>query len=368
MAKVIEINDIQDLRAYGYFWNQLFAKTPHATFFQTLEWLETYWKFFGEKKKLRVLLVQVDCQMIGILPLVEQTEHTHAGPVRVLTYPLDAWGPFFGPIGDQPTATLYAGLQHLAHTSRTWDMLDFRWIESEVDRGRTVSAMNCQSLTPVSLPWKPSYAMELPADFDEYLTTRSPKFRATIRRAIRKAEQDGAVAERYRPEVDRNRPFCPNEKLYDECVQLARRTWQGGSSTGTTISHEQTAAYFHECFIKASRLGMLDLMTLRHQDRLIAFGYNFHHQGRLLGLRMGYEPDCKRLSPGIALMGMQIRDSIERGDTLIDLGTDHHDIKARWTNRTLESQRACHYSRFSVQANILRWGHWLKYRGNPAAA
>ncbi|PQO38171.1 GNAT family N-acetyltransferase [Blastopirellula marina] len=368
MANVIEINDVRDLRAYSYFWRQLFAQTPHATFFQTLDWLETYWQFFGKQKKLRVLLVQVDCQIIGILPLIEQTESTHAGPVRVLTYPLDAWGPFFGPIGSQPAATLYAGLQYLAGTSRTWDMLDLRWIESEIDRGRTISAMRCQALTPVSLPWKPSYAMELAEDFDTYLATRTPKFRATIRRAIRKAEQAGAVAERYRPAIDRQRPFCPNEQLYDECVQLAKRTWQGGSSTGTTISHQQTAAYFRECFIKAARLGMIDLMALRHDGRLIAFSYNFHHQGRLLGLRMGYEPDCKRLSPGTALIGMQIRDSIQRGDNLIDLGTDHYDIKSRWTNRTLPSQRVCHYSRFSLQANVLRWGHWLKYRKTAAAA
>ncbi|PQO29675.1 GNAT family N-acetyltransferase [Bremerella cremea] len=368
MAKVIEINDIRDLGAYRYFWNQLFAQTPHGTFFQTLDWLETYWHFFGEGKKLCVLLVQVDCQMIGILPLVEQIEYTHAGPVRVLTYPLDAWGPFFGPIGSQPTATLYAGLQYLAGAARSWGMLDFRWIEPELDRGRTFTAMRCQTLSPVTLPWKPTYAIELPDDFDEYLETRTSKFRASVRRAIRRVEQAGIVAERYRPEIDRTRPFCPNEKLYQECVALAKRTWQGSSTNGTTISHQQTAAYFHECFIKASRLGMLDLMTLRQNERLIAFSYNFHHQGRVLGLRVGYEPDCQQLSPGIAMMGLQIRDSIERGDSIIDLGSDHYDVKARWINRTLESQRVCHYSRYSLQANILRWGHWLKYRQAGAAA
>ncbi|RCS54561.1 GNAT family N-acetyltransferase [Bremerella cremea] len=367
MAKVIEINDIHALGAYRYSWNQLFAQTSHATFFQTLNWLETYWQFYGDNKKLRVLIAQVGGQVIGILPLVEQTESTHAGSVRVLTYPLAAWGPFFGPIGGQPTATLYTCLQYLAGTSRTWDMLDFRWVETEIDRGRTFSAMRCQAFTPVILPGKPSYAIELPTDFENYLASRTPKFRAAIRRAVRKAEQDGVVAERYRPVSDRQSPIPPNETLYEECVQLAKRTWQGSSSTGTTISHEQTAAYFHECFIQAARLRMIDLMTLRYQDRLVAFSYNFHHQGRVLGIRMGYEPDCKHHSPGVALMGMQIRDSIERGDQLFDLGSDYPEIKAPWINRTLESQRICHYSGFSVLANVLRWGHWLKYRRAHAA-
>ena len=366
MANVIEVNRIEDLRAYAYFWDRLFRKTPHGTFFQTLDWLETYWKFFGHDKKLRVLLVQVDSEIIGILPLVEQKETTHAGPVRVLTYPLDAWGPFFGPIGSEPTATLYTAIRYLAATSQCWDLFDLRWIEAEVDRGRTLTAMRCHGLTPVALPWQESYAIDLPDSFDDYLATRSPKFRATIRRAIRKAEGEGIVQERYRPDADKTDSFSPNEELYDQCVALARRTWQGGSSTGTTISHAETAEYFRECFVKASRRGMLDLMTLRRNGELIAFCYNLHHQGRLLGLRMGYEPDCKRLSPGVTLLGMQIRDSIERGDRQIDLGSEHADVKKRWINRTLTSQRTCHYSRLSVQAQVLRWGHWLKYRSAAA--
>lgn len=366
MASVIEVNRIEDLRAYAYFWNRLFLKTPHATFFQTLDWLETYWKFFGQNKKLRVLLVQVDSEIVGILPLVEQKETTHAGPVRVLTYPLDAWGPFFGPISGEPTATLYTAFRYLANTSKSWDLFDLRWIEEEVDRGRTLTAMRCHGFTPVPLPWQTSYAIDLPDDFDAYLATRSPKFRATIRRAIRKAEQEGIYQERYRAVTDTARPFCPNEELYDQCVDLARRTWQGGSSTGTTISHEETAEYFRECFVKASRCGMLDLMTLKRDGKLIAFSYNHHHQGRLLGMRMGYEPDCKRLSPGVALLGMQIRDSIRRGDSQIDLGSEHGDVKKRWINRTLTSQRMCHYSGLSVQAQILRWGHWLKHRSAAA--
>ncbi|WP_158265228.1 GNAT family N-acetyltransferase [Blastopirellula marina] len=367
MANVIEVNRIEDLHAYALTWERLFRKTPHATFFQTLDWLQTYWKFYGQNKTLRVLLVQVESEIIGILPLVEQRETTHAGPVRVLTYPLDAWGSFFGPIGGEPTATLFSACRYLAATSKQWDLFDLRWIEPEVDRGRTFNAMRCHGFTTVPYTWQTSYAIDLPGNFDDYLATRTPKFRASIRRAIRKAQEAGIVQERYRPEVDATRPFSPNEELYDRCVELARRTWQGGSSSGTTISHAETAEFFRECFLKASQRGMLDLMTLRRDDELIAFSYNFCHQGRLLGMRMGYEPDCKRLSPGVTMLGMQIRDSIDRGDCRIDLGIDHPKAKERWSNKTLLSQRLCHYSRFSVQAQILRWGHWLKYRSAAAA-
>ena len=189
MAKVIEVNRIEELRSYAYFWNRLFDRTPNATFFQTLDWLETYWRFYGRGKKLRVLLVQVDANIEGILPLVEQVERTKAGQVRVVTYPLDNWAAFYGPIGSQPAATLYAGLQHLAASRGTWDMIDLRWINPDLDRGRTFHAMRCHGMKPMSMPWHTSYAIDLPQDFEAYLSTRSSKVRAMIRRTLRAADE-----------------------------------------------------------------------------------------------------------------------------------------------------------------------------------
>ena len=61
-----------------------------------------------------VLVVRADGRPLGILPLVVQRESTRVGRVRTLTYPLHDWGTFYGPIGPNPTATLLAGLRHVA--------------------------------------------------------------------------------------------------------------------------------------------------------------------------------------------------------------------------------------------------------------
>ncbi len=366
MSEVIEINEIEDLRGYEVFWNRLFRRTPNATFFQTLPWLETYWKFFGHGKKLRVLLLQVGCEIKGILPLVEQNERTKAGTLRTLNFPLDGWGPFYSPIGSEPTATWYAAMQYLQAIPRTWDMIDIRFVDPSVDRGRAFHAMRCQGMTPIAIPWNTSYGIALPDDFDDYLATRSSKFRATVRRTLRKGEQHGVTFHRYRPAPSVHAIEPSAIDLYDECVLLAKRTWQACSTTGTTISHPEAADYFRACFVKAAEMGMIDLVSLRQEDRMIAFGYNFHHQGNILGTRIGYERDSKQISPGTMMMGHQIRDSIERGDKLIDLGPEHYDIKSRWTNREMPSQRICHYAPLSLAANVLRMGHWWKY-GRPAA-
>ncbi len=110
MPDVLEVNRIDELAEYRPAWHSLMAKTPGATFFQSLEWLETFWRHNGQGKTLRVLIVSDRGNPIGILPLLVLREKTKVGPVRVLTYPLHDWGSTYGPIGADAATTLAAGL------------------------------------------------------------------------------------------------------------------------------------------------------------------------------------------------------------------------------------------------------------------
>ncbi len=116
MTRVTEIHCLEELAPYRLLWNALLPQTRGATFFQSFEWLETYWRHHGDRQRMRVLIVAADDRPIGILPLTVIRERTRLGTIRVLTYPLDGWGTFYGPIGPNPTATLWAGLRHLNAT------------------------------------------------------------------------------------------------------------------------------------------------------------------------------------------------------------------------------------------------------------
>src|SRR4051812_47442604 len=114
MYTVREINDPIRLGDLSEAWQALLPQTAGASFFHTLDWLETYWAHFGNKQRLRVMVVEDDNRAavnrtIGIVPLVVRARRGLA-TVRVLTYPLDDWGSFYGPIGPDPAAALHAAL------------------------------------------------------------------------------------------------------------------------------------------------------------------------------------------------------------------------------------------------------------------
>ncbi|TWT30079.1 GNAT family N-acetyltransferase [Blastopirellula retiformator] len=366
MTDVIEVNDISELVAYSAVWKTLFNRMPRATFFQTLPWLLAYWKNFGGQQRLRVLITYASGEPIGILPLIVRDERTRLGSFRVLTYPLADWGSFYGPIGPDGAATLAIGLRYIAQSPRDWDLLDLRWIEMDaVDRGRTANAFRLAGMTPLITPWKEVSMVDLPDSWEDYLKTRKTKFRQNVRRLMRRGELSGITFHRYRPAPSPAGSMDESWALLDECIDLAARSWQGASQTGTTLSHQGVRDYFHDSHEAATRLGMLDIGYLRQADRMVAFGYKYHHQGEVQAMRVGHDPELQTEGLGTLQYAHGLRDSIEVGDRRFDFGPNHLEVKANWRTSLATSYRVCYHSQWMLRAQALRWHRWLKFRRNP---
>ena len=70
--KIIEINTQKDFYALRDIWNETLELTNNDVF-STWEWLYTWWKYFGKKRKLLILLAKENEKIIGIAPLMIST-------------------------------------------------------------------------------------------------------------------------------------------------------------------------------------------------------------------------------------------------------------------------------------------------------
>ena len=145
--------------------------------------------------------------------------------------------------------------------------------------------------------------------------------------------------------------------LYDACVDIACASWQGKSTTGTTLSHGSVEQYFRDAHAQAARLGMLDLNLLTVNKRPVAFSYNYACQGKLIGVRRGHLREVAKHGVGNVLFVKMLRDSFQRGDRSLDLGTGTLNAKNRWCSRITESYRYTHYPLLSPRVQMLRLKH-----------
>lgn len=355
MINVREINSLEDLAAYRLVWKALFSETRNATFFQTYEWFEIFWKHYGEGRKMRVLIVSWNRKPIGILPFIIFSEETKVGVTRVLSWPLSEWGTFYSPIGPDPTITLRAGMQHIRETPRDWNLLDIRSTDEATDHRRTQLSMESAGFHPYRQLWGQAALIDFEGNWDTYWASRTKKWRRNFRKNKEQLEKHGELKHvRYRPDGATMGDDDPAWELFEDCLKVARNGWQGESTTGNTICHEDVEPFLRETHAAAARLGMLDLNVLYLDGEPIAFVYNYFCHGLLLGLRTGYDADYKKFGPGTVLFGMIIEESFHRGDQTYDLGVGLLDYKRYWSTRIVTSSRYTHFASTSLQAQVLR--------------
>ncbi len=356
LTHIIEINDVDELADYRLLWNALLARTPRASFFHTIDWLSAYWRHYGREQKLRVFVAYAAEQPIGILPLVVRSESTRLGKVRVLTYPLHDWGSFYSPIGSNPTATLLLGLGHVARGKRDWDLVDLRWInDTACDRKRTSMAMRVKDLPARRVEDKASAMIELAGSWDSYFAAKKSHWRTNYRRAERRVAEAGAVEHvRYRPLGASYDDADPRWDLYEICENLAAESWQGHSTTGTTLSHADIRAFLRDAHEAAARAGALDMNLLYIAGQPVAFNYAYHYQGYVFGLRMGFSSERAPDGAGTVLLGRMIKDSYDRRDTMFDLGAGYLECKRHFQTHTEQAVRYTHFPADDLRAQALR--------------
>ena len=364
MARIVEIQRIEELAQFRREWGALLDQTPGASFFQSLEWLEIYWRHYGLGLQLRVLAAMDKDRPVGILPLMVRCERSKVGQIRVLTFPLNDWGSFYGPIGPDPRLTLTLGMEHVRNTRRDWDILELRWQGAPgADPALARDAMLEAGFQAYATEWDRTAIVDLDGTWQSYWSSRKGAWLRRFRHAEHKLSEQGDLDYvHYRPKGMKFGDGSPRWDLYDACEDLAHRSWQGAASDGTTLSHESVRRFLREAHEAAAAAGAVDLNLLFLGGSPAAFVYGYHCRGYVYGLRRGFDSDRSREGAGNVLLGYTLRDCFEHGDSVYDMGVGSIESKRSFLTRTIPILRYSHYPPLALRTQVLRLKRWWQGR------
>jgi CelD/BcsL family acetyltransferase involved in cellulose biosynthesis len=364
MAEVCEINDIEELAGYRLAWNSWLATTPRAAFVNTFDWLENYWRHFGRDLRLRALVVRSSGVPIGILPLCIRSERHGLHSVRVLTYPLESWGSWYGPVGSNPAVTMLAALEHIRRSRRDWDSIDLpATAPPSHDSCRVARSLRVVGMLSRQTASETNSRVHFAGDWNDYLAHRPRKVRHEIRRVLRRVFGDAEVEYiRHRPAPAREGDGDPRWDLFAMCQQVALASWQATSTTGTALTHERVRHFLRDAHVIAARNGMVDMNLLLVDGRPAAFAYNYHFHGRLSAVRVGYDPSLGIGGLGTALLLRSIEDSFARRDESLDLGPGDAPFQRRLRTRAEASYRVSYAPLGSWRSQLARFSQWASLR------
>lgn len=324
-------------------WERLYERTPEASFFQSYAWFAEYWQHCAGNQRLHVMVVEDADRPVGILPLVVRPVQTRAGVLQTLTYPLDAWGASYGPLGEDCRAVLAAALRHLATSPTEWDILELGPLEGEPLFDQTRAALGDAGLSFRVRQVDLSSIVQLCGTWSNFLRVRGPKFGQNLRRTERRLADHGPIEFiRFRPETA-DCTADPRWDLYDACEHVCQASWQSAAETGVSFVDPRVRAFLRSVHERAVREGACDLCLLRVGGRPAAFAYNYVRAGRVFGLRSGYDANVSSAGLGSFLFARMIEDGFGRGDAELHLGVGYREAKLRWSTHERPVYSLCHY-------------------------
>jgi CelD/BcsL family acetyltransferase involved in cellulose biosynthesis len=171
--------------------------------------------------------------------------------------------------------------------------------------------------------------LRLAGDLRAHEDSLSRNLRHDVQRRLRRLCEAGVVS------VQLGDGSAGLDDLLEEGFRVEALSWKG--SRGTAIaSGEQTTRFYTGLARWAASAGWLRLAFLRLDGRAIAFQLDLELRSRYYSLKIGYDSEFRRFSPGKLLAYMMVARAVASGLEVYELlGTDEP-WKDRWTELARE--------------------------------
>ena len=290
-------------------WQTLLGNDPNRHVFSTPQWNRLWWEEFGRDKDLVVLVMRRGADVAAIVPLYRQEEEGRSvlrfvGGIELTDY--------LGPIcaREDRDDVARALVEWLAGTESEWDEFDAHcmpvpfgfaeFLVDWVDRTGLDFGLDQEETSAV---------LELPSDWETYLSQLDSKNRHELRRKRRRLGRDHPDA--------RFRTADPDTLEQD--LQIFFDMHRGAEGMKGHFMKPEIASFFARVARGFSPLGWLRLDFLEIGDRAVASTFGFKHGHTFYLYNSAYEPDAARLSPGLALVSELVKESIaDEGTRIFD--------------------------------------------------
>ena len=242
MYDCFKITSLEELASYRGEWQDLLSRTPHASFFQSSDWLGVRWQHGAPDEDHFVIGVRTGAEVLGFLPLMISPLKTSLGEMQVARFPIDGWASFYGPVSAEPKKTLDIAIDYLFKSKKRFDFLELSTLRDPegtcphvgLDEDRTTLKLlgqDCSEATRVGM-------LHLSGNWVSYWESRRKQKnrRRNVERCERRLCELGEVRwERYRPASSADRDSI--EYVAGTCsmdanrspVRVGRKIWLTGT-------------------------------------------------------------------------------------------------------------------------------------------
>ncbi len=348
------VTDLEEFRTLAGVWNELLGRCgDENSIYLTHERLFIWWQHFGEGKKLHILLIEKNNQVIAIVPLMRLEYRV----VLVRLYILETLEAdninyiWICPLENrkEAVAALFSYLREALHSNLA---LKLRLVPEESGflalLREQVAPYSSELWLQVNLTALAPY-IKLPETWEEYLGSISRKRRAVLRQALRRLEDSHCV---------KLREYTADslEDGLDELFTLHQRRWQSVGIKSPFYKPEIREFYKDcaKCFFKR---GWLYFSCLTVDNKVVSSLLSFVYNRRFYAAVIARDRNYAEYSVGHLHYMYLIEDAIGKKLREFDFLKGDEPYKFYWTKTTRKYLRVV-----LARRSLVPW-LYLKYLG-----
>ncbi len=332
--RVETIRDVESFLCLRTEWNNLVAAVPVEHPFLLHEWVRNWWECFGtDKMSLHIVVVREGKSVVGIAPMLEDTERFYGFKLRKLTFIWNAHVPRCDFIVAGHRHDIYRAIwNHIASEDRRWDLLLLPQLAEDSPTLSWFRELASSSgflvgfWTSDSSPYVP-----ITGTWEEYLEGLPAKHRSNLRNRTSRLMRLGPL------ELESLTPDADARSALAEGLRIEAAAWKGQAGTALLSDPHVTDFYSRLAEMPGIR-GAVRLHFLRSCRNRIAFDFSLCHNNGMYLIKSGYLPDYATYSPYNIQASLILESCFRAGFRRYDfLGKDEH-WKTRWCRHSVSHQ------------------------------
>lgn len=327
--KVNEINDFNEFLDIRDSWNKLLSQSKDNDVFSSWEWLSSWWKHFGQDRKLRILMIEEDGQVIAAAPLMcSRYNFAWIGNLTKVEFvgsPQSDYNSFTLVRKELKCMRLF--LDYLKSNHSDWDCFELRDVPESTTTLKLLRDISREEPSEEKIIERVTFVcpyIRLPNSVDEFMRRMKGDMRRNLRRRMRR------LSEQYEVKVKTQKDFGSIREAMNAFYELHQKRWGTKGMMGVFADealrnfHYDIASYFNEN-------GWLRLYVLTADDKPIASIYSFNYRVKKYEYLTGFDPEFSRYGVGNLLRMHVAEECIREGIEEYDLMRGDEPYKSFWS-------------------------------------
>jgi CelD/BcsL family acetyltransferase involved in cellulose biosynthesis len=355
--RIKEINNYDDFSGLKDRWNDVLRRCDHSVF-STWEWLSTWWKYFGNNKRLVVLLAEENNEIIGIAPLMYSVYTMFGlrqGKIEFIGAPYSDYNDFI--LVDKHEECIKMFLDYLNNLPENWNCIELTDIPEDRNSLSILGKVS-NSMKPVH---KCPYTL-LPKSYDVLLSKIKRKDRKELGRNLRRLEENA-----FKVDLVDYSGIHSVTKGINILFDLHQKRWESRGLPGG-FADPNFRSFNLDIARRFAQEGWLGLYSLELSGKPVASLYGFKYMSKYYAYISGIDPTYYKYSIGnllfLHVMAKCVQDELIEFDFMRGAETykDRWNTIAKWNLEVIVLRRGF-LSGFRHSLHKKYWSHATRLKG-----